>query len=229
MAESFEQFRMSFSYGSRGDNNFKFFKGMSDDDVASFLQDLLHKLGDAYDTGDVMPLIHAAYEAQVAAYAPKPDAPPFRFAADEGPFTPVEKPITNSTVGLLTTSGHFVEGDDPSPFGESGLTQQDAMDRIGEFMKDTPVLSEIPSDTPTSQLHVRHGGYDTRSALRDPNVTLPVDLLRQARDDGRIGGLAPTFYSFPGATAQGRLRREVPGWVERINEEDIDVMLLVPV
>jgi len=37
--ESFEAFRKSLSYGSRNDLNFKFFKGMSDEQVASFLQD----------------------------------------------------------------------------------------------------------------------------------------------------------------------------------------------
>ncbi len=132
-------------------------------------------------------------------------------------------------MGLLTTSGHFVDGDDPMPFGESDLTQPDAVNRIAEFMRDTPVLSEIPSDTPTGDLLVRHGGYDIRSALKDPNVTFPIDLLRQARDDGRVGDLAQTFFSFPGATSQSRLRQELPAWIERINEEEIDVMLLVPV
>lgn len=227
--ESFEQFRRSFSYGDRNDLNFKFFRGASDDDVAAFLQDLLHKLGDAYDTGDVLPLIHAAYEAQVAGYAPDPDAPLPPFANDDGPFTPTEMSVANATLGMVTTSGHFVAGDDPKPFGESGLTQQGAVDRIGEFLKDTPVLSEIPSDTPASNLRVRHGGYDIRSAVRDPNVAFPIDRLREAQERGEIGSLASTFFSFPGATAQGRLRKELPGWVERIHEEDIDVMLLVPV
>ncbi|MEN8042005.1 MAG: glycine/sarcosine/betaine reductase selenoprotein B family protein [Actinomycetota bacterium] len=228
-SESFESFRRSFSYGSRNDLNFKFFKGMSDDAVASFIQDLLHKLGDAYDTGDVLPLIEAAYEAQIAGYAPDPDAPPPRHAMDDGPFTPVTTSVANSTLGLLTTSGHFVAGDDPMPFGESGLTQQDAVTRIGEFLRDTPVLSEIPSNTPSSNLRVRHGGYDTRSAIRDPNVTFPIDRLHEAREQGNVGDLSSTFFSFPGATAQGRLRQEIPAWIERIHEQDVDVMLLVPV
>lgn len=226
---SFEEFRKSFSYGTRNDLNFKFFKSQSDDEVMDFAQQLLHELGDAYDTGDVLPLIHDAIEAQIAGYAPDPLAAPPRHAFDDGPFAPVDTSVSNARVGLLTTSGHFVAGDDPMPFGESGLTQSDAMDRISDFLKDTPVLSEIPSDTPASDLRVRHGGYDIRSALKDPNVTFPIDRLREAVDDGRVNGLASTFFSFPGATSQGRLRREIPGWIDRINHEDIDVMLLVPV
>ncbi|MEE8457334.1 MAG: glycine/sarcosine/betaine reductase selenoprotein B family protein [Acidimicrobiia bacterium] len=228
-AESFEAFRTSFSYGSRNDLNFKFFKGMSDDQVASLLQDLLNSLGDAYDTGDVLPLIEAAYEAQVEGYSPPPNAPTSRNAFEDGPFTPNEKSIATSTVGLFTTSGHFVVGDDPMPFGETSLTQEDAVLRISEFLKDTPILSEIPSDTLTSDLRVRHGGYDIRSAVRDPNVTFPIDRLREMLANRDIRDVASTFFSFPGATAQGRLRRELQGWIERIHEQNIDVMLLVPV
>ncbi len=227
--ESLEAFRNSFSYGTRSDLNFKFLKMMSDEDAAAFLQTLLHQLGDAYDTGDVGPLIEAAYEAQIAGYLPSPDAPPPKFSFDEGPFTPVTTAPANAKVGMLTTSGHFVVGDDPEPFGETEMTQREATERIGEFLTATPSLSEIPSDTPTSDLRVRHGGYDIRSAVRDPNVTFPIDRLREARDDGRIGGLASTFFSFTGATSRGRLRGELPGWIERIHAEGVDVVLLVPV
>lgn len=227
--ESLESFRQSFSYGTRNDLNFKFFKTASDDDAAAFLQELLHRLGDAYDTGDAGPLIEAAYEAQVAGYLPHPDAPTPKFAYDDGPFTPVTTAVENATVGLLTTSGHFVAGDDPQPFGEQAMTQGDAVKRIGEAMSSAPTLSDINSDTPTGELAVRHGGYDIRSALHDPNVTFPIDRLREADTDGRVGSLAPTFFSFQGATSHGRLRGELPGWIERIHAQKIDVMLLVPV
>jgi len=227
--ESLEAFRMSFSYGRRNDLNFKFFKTASDEDAATFLQTLLHHLGDVYDTGDARPLIEAAYEAQIAAYAPRPDDPPPKFSFDDGPLAPITTAVSNAKVGLLTTSGHFVVGNDPEPFGEKDMTQKEATERIGEFLSAVPSLSEIPSDTPTSDLRVRHGGYDIRSAVRDPNVTFPIDRLREAHEDGRAGDLASTFFSFTGATSHGRLRQQLPGWVERIHEEGVDVMLLVPV
>jgi len=227
--ESLEAFRLSFSYGKRNDLNFKFFKSTSDDDAASFLQELVHLLGDAYDTGDVAPLVEAAYEAQVSGYLPPPDAPAPKFAFNDGPFTPVTMAVGNARVGMLTTSGHFIVGDDPQPFGEQDMTQEHAARRIGEFLGAAPTLSEIALDTPTADLRVRHGGYDIRSAVRDPNVTFPIDRLREADKDGRIGSLASTFFSFPGATSHGRLRQKLPQWIERIHEENVDVMLLVPV
>jgi hypothetical protein len=227
--ESVEAFRRSFSYGKRSDLNFKFFKGLSDDAVTDLLQRLLYELGDAYDTGDIQPLIDAAYAAQVIGYSPPTDAPPPSHEYSEGPFTPLEIPLAEARVCLLTTSGHFLKDDDPQPFGEDAMTQEQAIERISEFMRDTPVLSEIPSSSPTAELRVRHGGYDIRSALRDPNVAFPIDRLREAQVDGRVGELADTFYSFPGATAQGRLRKVLPDWVQRVHDQDVNLVLLVPV
>jgi len=226
--ESLESFRNSFSYGSRTDLDFKFLKSLTDDQAAAFLQDVLRKLGNAYDSGDAQPLIEAAYEAQVAGYMRGPGAPPPRHAFEDGPFTRLDKQLGDARVGLLTTSGHFVAGDDPEPFGVKAMTQEEAVARISESLRDTPVLSEIPSDTATSDLRVRHGGYDIRSVLKDTNVAFPIERLRDARSEGTVDELAQTFFSFPGATSQGRLRRELPGWVERIREEGTDVMLLVP-
>ena len=227
--QSFEAFRESFAYGERNDLNFKFMKSMTDAEAASFLQALLHLLGDTYDTGDAMPLVEAAYQAQVDSYAPAPDAPPPMFSYDDGPLAPVQMPLRNARVGLLTASGHFVAGDDPNPFGEIAMTQEQAIERSGDFLSSTPLLSEIPVTTPATELRVRHAGYDIRSSLKDPNVAFPIDRMKEARDSGTIGGLASTFFSFPGITAQGRLRKVLPQWVERIHEEDVDVMLLVPV
>jgi len=202
---------------------------MSDDDAAEFFRTLLRRIGDAYDTGDVLPLIDAAYSAQVAGYAPSPSSPPAKFVYEDGPFAPVTVPVAEATLGMFTTSGHFLEGDDPEPFGEPALTQDQAEARVGEFLSSPPALSEIPSDTPIDQLRVRHAGYDTRAAMADPNVTFPIDRLRELTAEGRIGELAPTFFSFPGVTAHGHLRKELPGWIERIEDQGIDVMLLVPV
>ena len=227
--DSFEAFRESFAYGERNDLNFKFMKSMTDADAASFLQVLLHRLGDAYDTGDVMPLIEAAYQAQVDGYSPAPDAPPPKFSYPDGPLAPVQTSLSDARVGLLAASGHFVSGDDPNPFGEIAMTQERAIERSVDFMSSTPLLSEIPATTPATELRVRHAGYDIRSSLRDPNVAFPIDRMKEARDNGTIGSVASTFFSFPGITAQGRLRKVLPHWVERIHEEDVDVMLLVPV
>ncbi len=224
MGETFEEFRESFSYGSRNDLSFKFLKRMSDEAAAGFLQELLRLLGDSYDTGDVLPLIRAAYEAQIEAYAPE-EGVGYRY--DDRPFTPPAAPLASSRVGLLTSSGHFV--DDPQPLGVAAMTQEEAVERIGDFLRETPVLSSIPATMSSHEIAVRHGGYDIRSTRHDINVSFPIDRLREAVAAGRIGELAPTVYSFPGATAQGRLKKVLPEWVAEFAGHEIDVMLLVPV
>lgn len=225
-SESFADFRRSFSYGSRNDLSFKFLKHMSDAATAELLRALLDELGNAYDTGDVAPLIDLAYDAQVAAYAREDMS---RWTYDDGPFTPLSKPLSESRVLLLTSSGHFAAGSDPEPFGVSDMTQEEAVARIGDFLREAPVLSAIPRDIHPDGLRVRHGGYDVRSVRRDPNVALPRDRLVEAEETGRIGELAPELLSFPGATAQGRLEQALPGWVDRIRGADVDLALLVPV
>lgn len=227
MPESFEEFRRSFSYGSRSDLSFKFLSSQSDDEAATFLQRLLFEIGEIYDTGDFTPVLDLAYQAQVAGY--QPSESPSRWQYSDRPFAPLPKPLSESRVGLLTSSGHFVAGDDPEPFGVKNMTQREAEQRINAFLKDAPILSAIPRDTPDDQLVVRHGGYDIRSAQRDSNVAFPRDGLVAAEEAGRIGELAETLYSFPGATAQGRIKQLAPQWADQLTSDEIDVLLLVPV
>ncbi len=230
MAESeptFKEFKDSFAYGSRSDLSFKFLKNLGSDEAADFFQELLWEIGEAQDGGDLGRVLDSVLRWQVKAYAPRTGAKR-RWVYKDAPFARLAKPLAESRLGLLTSSGHFVSDDDPEPFGVAGMTQGEAEARIDEFLRAMPYLSVIPSETATELLRVRHGGYDVRSVARDPNVAFPVDRLREAV--GRVGGLASDFYSFVGATAQGRLRNEaLPDWVRRIRDAGIDVLLLVPV
>ena len=76
---------------------------------------------------------------------------------------------------------------------------------------------------------VIHGGYPVRSAENDPNVAMPVDHMRNLADEGVIGSFAGA-YSFVGACSQMRLLRKTgPQWVERLQSENIDAVVLAPV
>jgi hypothetical protein len=131
---------------------------------------------------------------------------------------------------LVTSSGHFVEGQDPEPFGVKGMTSEEASARIVDFFRVEPELSVIPMDTPMENLHVLHGGYDIRSAQADPNVVLPLERLRELSDEGVIGELSPQAFSFIGTTSQRRLLKLVGSeWVERIQGQGVDGVILVPV
>lgn len=222
--ESFESFKNSFSYGSRNDLNFKFLKGIPDDQAANFFQELLWKLADAFDHGDYERLYNHVFEWQRRGYAGDG-----KWQYDQGPFTPLEKPISENKLAMLTSSGHFVSGDDPEPFGVENMTQEEAILRINDFIKAAPTLSAIPIDTTQESLRVRHGGYDIRGVQFDPNVALPIERLRELASEGAIGELTPNAYSFVGATSQLKLTKEVgPIWVKMLQEQQVEAAVLIP-
>ena len=229
MPESLEDFKNSFSYGDRNDLSFKFLKKLSPELAGEAIRQLMEAIGSSFDTGSVDELHNLVTKWQVRAYMPDPESPR-TYVYEDTPWSALMKPLSECRVGLLTSSGHFVAGDDPEPFGVAHMTQAEAVDRIGDFMKEVPVLSDIPHDVDRSDLRVRHGGYDIRSAVVDHNVVFPRDALVSAASEGRIGAVADTLWSFPGATSQGRLRKKaLPEWIDRIDQSGIDVLILVPV
>jgi len=224
--ESFEDFRKSFSYGSRTDLNFKFLAKLSDDQAAKFFQDLLWKIGDAFDDGNFTEIAEHVCEWQKRAYfnADK------KITYDDGPFTPLHKRVSDTRLVLITSTGHFVKGKDPKPLGAENMTQQEAIEKIAEFVKEAPQLSTIPVDTPEDKLRVRHGGYDIRGVQADPNVAFPLQRLLELQHEGVVGRLIRQAYSFVGACSQKRLLKQTgPQWIEIFNQQPIDAALLVPV
>ena len=225
--ESFEKFKDSFNYGSRTNLLFKFLRAVPEDEAATFFEDLLVKVGDTIDDGDAARLAEHVYKWQVRGYTPAPDAVP-NFRYDDGPFTPMRKQLSESRLALVASSGHFLRGDDPEPFGETGMDQAEAVRRIGDFLKIAPFMSEIPYDAPVDALETRHGGYDITAARKDRNTQLPIDRLRELRDEGVIGSLSPSAYSFVGAASQLRLLKESgPQLAERLIDQEVDATLLV--
>ena len=223
--ESFEEFKTSFSYGGRNDLNFKFLAKFSDEEAATFLQELLRQVGDACDDGALDRIFEHIHEGQVRAYAGGG-----QWEYQSGPFSPLQKSLAESRVALLTSSGHFVEGNDPNPFGIEDMTQEEAIARIGEFLRVKPKLSVIPVTTPRDHLRVRHGGYDIHGALRDPNVVFPYQRLNELQQQGIIGEFFREAYSFVGACSQIQLKNDIgPDWVKIFQAKEIEAVVMVPV
>lgn len=217
---SFESFRKSFYYGDRSDMQAKFLASLDDEQAADVLADVLARLGEAFDTGDLAPVRDAVQAAQVAAYRGD-DAP----TVEDAPFTPLRGDLADQRLALVSAGGVFRVDDDP--MGPGGPTQQESLSLIGDFLRSAPTLSAIPSDTPDSMLTARHPGYDARTPQRDPSTVFPLAVLRELAAEGAVR-LADTHYGFTGATSRARLREQVaPEWAERLRAEDVDVCLLV--
>jgi len=229
--ETIEDLKQSFWYGSRSNLSFKFLKDLSDAEFGDFVDELMKRVADAIDTGNSSAIIDAAYRWQIQAYTGHlgdPDDFPHRY--HDVPINPLPKPLSECRLTLLTSSGHFVEGDDPMPFGVESMTQAEAEARIGEFLKEAPTLSSIPVDVDPDRLRVRHGGYPVASMTADHQVGLPLGHLAELATEGSIGALNPMAYSFVGAASQVRMKRQVAdAWAEQLKADGSDVVLLVPV
>ena len=224
-SESFEDFIKSFFYGKRSDLSFKFMSDLSSEDASFFIQNIFKDIVDAIDSEDYSPLKKRLLEGQIQGYKTQKN-----FEYDSGPFHSLDKPLSSLKLSLLTSSGHFLKGHDPKPLGIDNLTQKEAENKIFDFLKEEPQLSEIPFNSKPNDLVVRHGGYDTRAALKDPNVSFPYQRMTSLKDQGLFADLSSNAYSFVGACSQKRLlTKTMPGWVNKIVNSGVDAMLLVPV
>jgi D-proline reductase (dithiol) PrdB len=141
-----------------------------------------------------------------------------RFVEGEGiPWTPLRKPLAESVVALVTTSGVHLRNQ--TPF--------DMDDPDGD-----PGSRAIPVDTPRADLTITHKYYDHSSADRDLNVVLPLDRLRELRAEGRIGGIGPFAYGFMGHIDGPHLTTLIettaPEVARRLRDDGVDAVVLTP-
>jgi D-proline reductase (dithiol) PrdB len=129
------------------------------------------------------------------------------------PFTPLSKPLANCTLAVVTTAGLHLRGDRPFGGGD-------------------PSFRVLPSDTAAGEILQSHTsiGFDRVPVIRDLNVTLPLDRLRELVARDALGGLGLNCYSFMGAQRDwSRIEGETaPAVAARLREEGIDAVLLTP-
>ena len=137
--------------------------------------------------------------------------------SDDTPWSPLGKPLAESTVSIVTTAGLHLRDDKPfnrdHPGGESTY-------RI------------LPGDTNNADIVQSHFsiGFDRTAIYRDINVTYPIDRLRELVDNGTIGALGPNNYSFMGALRDCAVVAEQTGpeVAQRLKDDGVDLVLLTP-
>lgn len=139
---------------------------------------------------------------------------PYRwFVAEEAPpFAPLARPLAESTLGLLSTSGAY------------------ALGQCAYHYRDDTSIRAIPSDTPTDEIRFSHITENyLEDPRRDPNCILPLDTLRGLVADGAVGALADNVFSCMGGVySQRRVREETaPALLEAFRHEAVDCALLV--
>lgn len=135
----------------------------------------------------------------------------------DAPWAPLRRPLAECAVALVTTAGVHLAGDVPF----------DMDDPDGD-----PTYRVIGVDAPRAALTITHKYYDHADADRDLNVVLPLDRLREARDAGRVGALAPRIYGFMGHVDGRHLRtlveRTAPEVARRLVDDGADAVVLTP-
>jgi D-proline reductase (dithiol) PrdB len=134
-------------------------------------------------------------------------------ANETAPFTLPKKPLSQARLVIVTTAG--LHGRDDRPF-----TPGDPTYRI------------VPSGMAAAEIVQSHTsiGFDRTAVLEDINVVFPIDHLRRMVATGRIGELAPRFYSFMGAQRDMTVIRTqtAPEVAARLVADGVDVVLLTP-
>ena len=129
------------------------------------------------------------------------------------PFTPLIRPMAESRVGLVATGGIYAAG------------------QVAFTHRDDTTYRAIPTDVDTADLRATHFAYDLTDARADANCVFPIDTLRGLVAEGVVGSLAERFYTCMGGIySQRRVLEELgPALVERCRDDEVDVVLLVPV
>jgi D-proline reductase (dithiol) PrdB len=137
---------------------------------------------------------------------------------DTTPFHRLDKPISQARVGLITTGGYSIDGEQ-APFKP-----------IPSFDDTPPGVRAIPLDVNREKLTINHTGYDHRFAEEDINVNLPLDRLSELAEAGEVGSVAPDTQVIMGLqpNISPLLNDLIPELVARFQSDSVEAALLVP-
>jgi hypothetical protein len=136
------------------------------------------------------------------------------------PWTPLRRPIEESTFTLMTSAGMNFKNDP-------------VFDVAREKREPTwgdPSHREIPRGATEADVDVNHLHIKTDYIKRDLNVMLPLARFREFEEEGVIGRLAPTCYSYYGFQPNPRdlIERTMPMVASKMREEEVEAVLLTP-
>ena len=136
------------------------------------------------------------------------------------PWTPLSKPLNEATVALVTSAGISLKSD--LPFD---MEREKSEPTWGD-----PSYRTIPKETRSSDINVNHLHINTEHILADMNVMLPLDRMEELSNQGVIGSLAPTAYSFYGFQWQRKdfLATAIAPMIDQMKSEGVDAVLLTP-
>ena len=136
------------------------------------------------------------------------------------PWTPVRGSIEETTFSLMTSAGISMKSD--SPFD---MEREKREPTWGD-----PTSRDIPRNASQEQIDVNHLHINTDYIKRDVNVVLPLMRFQEFEEEGVIGRLAPSCYSFYGfqLNPQELLEKTMPKVASQMQKEGVEAVLLTP-
>ncbi len=125
----------------------------------------------------------------------------------DAPFVPLTKPLTDSTLAVITTA---------MPDTKQGRAERQVY---------STACDPIPASMYTEELSWDKGATHTR----DVNSFLPLVQLGELVKQKKLGGITQRFHSVPTTYSQRATREEdAPEILKRCFEDGADIALLVP-
>jgi D-proline reductase (dithiol) PrdB len=131
------------------------------------------------------------------------------------PLAYLRRPLSEARLTFVSTSGVQPKG--TLPF--------DVVHPVGDYS-----YRAVPSDSSPADLEIHQLKYPTDGAHRDLNVIFPLERLQELRDEGVLGGLTPSFFSFIGYNMDPDLleRTLAEDLAQAVQDQQADLALLSP-
>ena len=136
---------------------------------------------------------------------------------DDVPFSGLGRPVSRSRLALVTTA---------SPYrpdrGEQGPGAP--YNGAAKFHD----VWELPVE-PEPDVRISHIAYDRKhTTAEDPRTWFPLQALKRAEADGRIGSLASYVYGFPTNRSQRtNIEKDAPVLLEALHDQGVQAAVMV--
>lgn len=134
------------------------------------------------------------------------------------PFTRLQKPLSQSVLGLITTAVEF----DPSKGDQGPGAPYNAAAKFYEPYK-TPINQK-------QDLRIAHVGIDRKNAnMEESACWFPLAAARRVVEMGRLQMVSPNFYGLPTNRSQRHtLEIDAPIILKMLRADNVDVAILIP-
>lgn len=138
----------------------------------------------------------------------------------EIPWTPLSKPLAESTIALISSAGIALKTD--RPFDQEG-------ERRNPWWGD-PSFRILPRTLTVGDVKLYHLHIHPCIAEQDLNTFFPLQLLLELEKAGEIGRSAASHYSYMGYILQPKvlLEESTPAMIKHMKAEGVDIVILVP-